>query len=67
MRRASASTDALKAIGRIVADVTVTPKQRLAQITGVLRMNGYEPPPVVAAPVATEAAAPPLPLSDGPT
>jgi hypothetical protein len=37
---------AMRAIGRIVVDATVTPKQRLSQVAGILRMHDCEAPTV---------------------
>lgn len=48
--------NAMKIIGRILVDATVTPKQRIAQATGILRMYGCEAPTLPAAvPLESEA------------
>ena len=41
--RASDLERALRAIGRIIADVAANPRQRLDQIGGIVRMYGCEP------------------------
>lgn len=61
-------TDAMRAIGRILVDATVTPKQRIAQVVGVLRMYDCAAAPserVVAASLKVfDESTPALPLAD---
>jgi hypothetical protein len=42
-QRAADLEQAMKAIGRVLADPVVTPKQRIAQATGILRMYDCTP------------------------